>query len=200
MSKPRICIGCGNPSDTGSLYCTACQAKTSESIESRKGTNILKDFEKAARSQSIYDKEKKESVAGETPPEKDESPKKTGPKKILIIDDEPNIVMVLKSRFEANHYEVRTAVNGVDGFEKIQAEKPDLIVLDILMEKMTGYELVQKLKAEVPESTQIPIIIMTAKPGMKDFFEAWDYHRFFPKPFDSAELMAAVRELLGEPA
>jgi len=198
MSKPRNCIGCGKPSDTGSLYCAACQAKAAENIDSRKGTNILKDFEKASKSQSLRDGKEKQEVSSGSASPKGETAKRAGPKKILIIDDEPNIVMVLKSRFEANHYEVRTAVNGAEGLEKIRTEKPDLIILDILMEKMTGYELIQKLKEEVPESIQIPVIIMTAKPGMKDFFEAWDYYRFFPKPFDAAELMAAVRELLGQ--
>ena len=69
-------------------------------------------------------------------------------KKILVVEDEPEVVNLLRTRLEANHYGVMAAGNGVEGLKQIELEKPDLILLDILMPGLDGIATLQKLKAE----------------------------------------------------
>ena len=80
-------------------------------------------------------------------------------KKILVIDDEPGFVEILHARFDSR-YEVCEAFDGETGFKKAVQEKPDLILLDILMPKMNGYELLKKLKSHVG-TRDIPVVMLT---------------------------------------
>lgn len=123
-------------------------------------------------------------------------PKPQGPKKILVIDDEPILVKLLAKRLQAAKYAVITAANGREGYEKIKAEKPDLVISDILMPEMTGYDLLQKLKKEKDGTQDIPVIIITAKGGMEKFFSNWEIHGYMTKPIDPAGLLAKIEELL----
>ena len=77
--------------------------------------------------------------------------------KILIIDDEPGLIKMVRIRLEANGYEVVSARNGEEGIEKVKSEIPDLIILDIMMPKMDGYEVCNALKSDKRYS-MIPII------------------------------------------
>jgi CheY-like chemotaxis protein len=90
-------------------------------------------------------------------------------RKILVIDDEPDVREMLKERLEANGYTIVIAVDGEDGLQKVDQESPDLIVLDIMMPKMDGYTFVRELKAKQLERP-IPIIMLTAKDMMQDLF------------------------------
>ena len=82
-------------------------------------------------------------------------------KKILIIDDEPDIVMYLKLLLENNGYSVVTASDGQEGFELAQTEKPDLVCLDIMMPRKTGVALYQEIKTD-PKLKKLPCIIISA--------------------------------------
>jgi CheY-like chemotaxis protein len=82
-------------------------------------------------------------------------------KKILIIDDEPDIVMYLKVLLENNGFVVVTASDGQEGFEKAQTEKPDLVCLDIMMPKKTGVTLYQEIKTH-PQLKKLPCVIISA--------------------------------------
>lgn len=113
-------------------------------------------------------------------------------KRILVADDEPTILKLIQSRLAANNYEVITATNGQDAYEATRNTKPDLLILDILMPQMTGYDLVQKIKKDI-NLARIPIIIITARADMREFFDK-NVCNFITKPFDPVELLHLVEE------
>ena len=82
--------------------------------------------------------------------------------KVLVVDDEEYIQHILNFSFGAEGYEVVTAADGEEGIRKARSEKPDIIVLDIMMPKMDGYEACKRLKAD-PHTKNIPVILLTAK-------------------------------------
>ncbi len=114
-------------------------------------------------------------------------------KKILVIDDEPHLVEVLASRLRANHYEVVTAVLGREGLEKAKSEKPDLILLDILMPDMDGYQVLRHLK-EMIETKNIPVLILTVKKWSEDVKNAMESGAidYVVKPFEPLVLMEKI--------
>lgn len=118
-------------------------------------------------------------------------------KKILIIDDEPDFVGLLKIRLEANGYKVVTANDGVAGLQRWKEESPDIIVLDIMMPQLGGYSFVQDSKT-IPGLKQVPIIILTAKPGMEDIFEMEGVHDYIVKPFEDKDLLDKIRKHIGD--
>ena len=78
--------------------------------------------------------------------------------RILVVDDEERIINFLRSKLKASGYEVLTANNGLEGLEQAQAQEPDLIVLDLLMPKMDGLEMLKQLRS----FSAVPVIILTA--------------------------------------
>ncbi|MBU1147494.1 MAG: response regulator [Candidatus Omnitrophica bacterium] len=118
-------------------------------------------------------------------------------KKILVIDDEPDVVKVVTSRLEANGYEVITANDGDAGLEKLKSEGADLIILDVMMPRMDGYTFVKKIRAD-DSIPKVPVIILTAKDRMKDLFEIEGIKDYLVKPFDSKELLEKVKKYLKE--
>ncbi|MCK5581198.1 MAG: response regulator [Candidatus Omnitrophica bacterium] len=120
-------------------------------------------------------------------------------KKILIIDDEKDILKMLEVRLEAQGYEVVTALDGAEGLEKAQSLVPDLVILDINLPEVNGFTVCRILKDnEVYKN--VPIMMLTAREG--EFDEVVDEtlkpDAYCYKPFDSDELVAKVKELLGE--
>lgn len=115
-------------------------------------------------------------------------------KKILLVDDEQHIVDVVKVRLEKEGYEVITANSGKECLEKTKTEKPTLILLDIIMPEMDGYEVLKKLKDD-KETASIPVIMLTAKNDADDVVRslinggAVDY---IVKPFGSQELLHKI--------
>lgn len=116
-------------------------------------------------------------------------------KKILIIDDEPEMVELMKIRLEANKFDVITASEGSEGLEKLRKEKPDLVLLDIMMPNMDGYLFAREVKKD-PAIAGVPIIVVTAKPGMKYLFEAEGIKDYMVKPFESKELLDKINKYL----
>lgn len=120
-------------------------------------------------------------------------------KKILVVDDEPDIVSMLTMRLEASGYQVVASSDGNDGYKKAKSEKPDLIVLDLMLPGMDGYQVCRLLKFD-ENYRNIPIIMLTAK-GQKEDRE-WgqkvkaDF--YLTKPFESSVLLARIKELIGE--
>lgn len=115
--------------------------------------------------------------------------------KILVVDDDPNIVKLLLSRLLANGYSVETASDGQAGLEKAKSWKPDLIVLDVIMPRMDGYSFVLQVRKEnlFPNT---PIIVLTAKDKMRDLFEMEGIRYYMVKPFKAEELLQVISEAL----
>lgn len=86
-------------------------------------------------------------------------------KKILIVEDEKLLLKLYKMKLETKEYEVEVAVDGEEGLRKAQNFKPDLILLDILMPKMDGYEMLRRMR-KIPEAMRIPVVIMTNTPSL----------------------------------
>ena len=116
-------------------------------------------------------------------------------KKILIIDDEPEMVELIKLRLQANNLEVITASEGEEGLDKMIKDKPDLVILDIMMPNMDGYSFLRETRRD-PFIAKIPIIVLTAKPDMKDLFGLEGIKDYIIKPFEADELMQKIKERL----
>ena len=118
-------------------------------------------------------------------------------KKILVIDDLPENVFILQDRLENEGYEVIVAYDGNSGIEKAYSHLPDLILLDVMMPDITGFEVCKILVTD-EKTKHIPIILVTAKAGSEDTKEgleagAFDYIK---KPFNRVELFARVKSAL----
>lgn len=119
-------------------------------------------------------------------------------KRILVVDDEPELVKAMQIRLEQENYEVLVAYDGEEGLQKAQEYKPDLIILDILMPKMGG-DVAGALLKKNKETSDIPILFLTAlAEGLteksEDRFRGGNF--FLGKPFDTNELMSMVKSLL----
>ncbi len=117
--------------------------------------------------------------------------------KILVVDDEEHIVMILRDSLEFSGFHVNTAYNGVEAVESVGREKPDLMVLDIGMPKMDGWEVCRRIKTN--EITKdIPIIILTAYAQASDRKKGLDLgaDRFITKPCDPMYLIEEINTLL----
>jgi len=108
----------------------------------------------------------------------------------LIVDDEERILNFLSSKLKASGYEVLTASNGLEGLEQAQAQEPDLIVLDIIMPKMNGMEMLKELRT----FSAVPVIILTAKGADSDRIRGLQLGAddYLPKPFNPDELVARI--------
>ncbi|MDH4265673.1 MAG: response regulator [Deltaproteobacteria bacterium] len=124
-----------------------------------------------------------------------------GRRKVLVIDDEPDLVEMIRMALE-RQFEVVTAYNGKEGVEKARSDKPDAIVLDIMMPEKDGFAACQELKGDA-QTASIPILILT---GVGEFFGRTKYTKasgmeieaedFITKPVDPNELVRRVNALL----
>lgn len=122
-------------------------------------------------------------------------------KRILVVDDEPHILRLIKARLEANNYEVIIAEDGEECLKKLAVEKPDLLILDIMMPKMDGYDVLIATKEtdEMNESKRkIPVIVLTARADnrIRDLIEQGIITAYLTKPFKSEELLEKIKRLL----
>jgi DNA-binding response OmpR family regulator len=115
--------------------------------------------------------------------------------KILIVEDEPNMVAGLRDNFEFEGYEVLSAYDGSEGLEKALAHSPDLVLLDVMMPKMSGLDVCKQLKAKRPS---IPIIMLTARGQEIDKVVGLELGAddYVTKPFSIRELVARVKAVL----
>lgn len=113
---------------------------------------------------------------------------------ILIVDDIPRNVQVLGSILSENGYGVSVAANGLSALEAVQAQMPDLILLDVQMPDMDGFEACKRLK-ENPATAHIPVIFLTARTEIDDVVKGFEVGAvdYITKPFISLELLARVR-------
>jgi len=123
------------------------------------------------------------------------------PGKVLIVDDEVHIRMLLEQTLEELEedcgVEILSAQNGEEGLELIRSEKPDVVFLDIMMPKLNGYEVCQRVK-EDPEVNGVGIVLLTAKGQEVDRRQGLELgaSRYMTKPFDPDEVLKVAKELL----
>ena len=115
--------------------------------------------------------------------------------KVLIVEDEPNMVSGLRDNFEFEGYEVITALDGVSGLERALRESPDLVLLDVMMPRMSGLDVCKQLKAKRPS---IPVIMLTARGQEVDKVVGLELGAddYVTKPFSIRELLARVKAVL----
>ncbi len=115
-------------------------------------------------------------------------------KKILIVEDEQDMVEGLKFNLEARNYNVITAYDGETGCQKALTEKPDLVILDLMLPKLNGYEVCKILKKEIPD---LPIIMLTAKSQEAEIVTGLELGAddYITKPFSVLELLARINAL-----
>jgi CheY-like chemotaxis protein len=120
-------------------------------------------------------------------------------KKILIVDDEPGIVKMLKSRLESADYNTITAQDGQEALDKIEQNMPDLVVLDMMIPKIDGYSVFKTLRAK-PKYRHIPVVILTASLELEDVRKCITegVEAYLRKPFKSETLLGIIKGLLGE--
>jgi DNA-binding response OmpR family regulator len=120
-------------------------------------------------------------------------------KKVLAVDDKPNIIMLIKSKLKANGFEVITAYNGATALELAFSEKPDLVLLDIMMPNMDGFEVFQKLK-ENDSMKDVPVVFLTASGQRSDESRAMEMGAkyFLTKPFSPNHLLEIVNKALNQ--
>jgi DNA-binding response OmpR family regulator len=116
-------------------------------------------------------------------------------KKILVVDDEEHVVAAIVTNLQLEGYEVIPAYNGAEALELVREEKPDLVVLDVMMPEMSGWEVLQNLKNN-PATENLPVIMLTALSQDRDIERGWELeaNAYLTKPFDPAKLIRIVRE------
>jgi two-component system response regulator VicR len=120
--------------------------------------------------------------------------------KIMVVDDEPDLVDVVKLILESDGYTVVTASSGQEALDKIPAEMPDLVLLDIIMPKMDGWEVFSRIKGN-PKTQNIPVIMLTAKDQRIDKLIGLHVVKvddYITKPFGRAELLERIKKILSE--
>jgi DNA-binding response OmpR family regulator len=118
-------------------------------------------------------------------------------KRILIVDDEPNILISLEFLMKREGYEVAIARDGEEGLAAIRAQRPDLVVLDVMMPKRDGFEVCTEVRAD-PSLSDVRILMLTAKGREAEIKKglALGADAYIPKPFSTHELVAKVNALL----
>ncbi len=119
---------------------------------------------------------------------------------ILVVDDDPDIVELLKTRLEANNYEVICALDGKEGIKKAKEQKPDLIIMDILMPNMSGAEAFKILRADAA-TKHIPIIFLTVLTVGIDVTKVnidGEFYTSIAKPFKPEKLLSEIEKLIGD--
>ncbi len=119
-------------------------------------------------------------------------------KKVLIADDEPNIVISLEFLLRREGFEVLVAVDGEEALTKARAERPDLVLLDVMMPKMNGFDVCQALRAD-PDLASMRVLMLTAKGRETEVSKGLGLgaDAYMTKPFSTKDLVAQVRLLLG---
>lgn len=123
-------------------------------------------------------------------------------KNILLVDDDPDFVEAVRVIVESGGYNVRVAYDGKEGLEAVAEEKPDLIVLDVMMPVMNGHEACSELKKN-PDTAKIPVILLTAVADRvttstythRDMLES-EAEDYMPKPVEPAELLELIKSWL----
>ena len=118
-------------------------------------------------------------------------------KKLLLIDDDPNLILLVKDYLEFRGYNVTSAENGREALNILEKETPDMIICDVMMPEVDGYSLVQKIRENV-ETRAIPVMLLSAKSQSQDRVKGLNIGAdlYMAKPFEPQELVAQVKSTL----
>ncbi len=119
-------------------------------------------------------------------------------KKILLIDDDPDMAILLKAKVESEPYEIVPVYTGKEGLNRAKEEKPDLIVLDLMLPELNGYKVCELLKKD-PEVKDIPVIMFTSRDDEDEIKLGREMGAdiYLTKSLDSQELIPAIKKLIG---
>ena len=122
------------------------------------------------------------------------------PRKILVVDDDILVLAALRELLVADGYEVTTATRGQEALEVMEREHFDLVVLDVVMPKMTGFDVCRQIRTWDDEKSKVKIIMLTAKTDPRDFEigEQCGCDLYLTKPIDPRELKELIRSTLGD--
>jgi DNA-binding response OmpR family regulator len=117
-------------------------------------------------------------------------------RKVLIVDDEPNIVTALEFLLRRSGYDVRLATNGAEALQQVDAYRPDVVLLDVMMPVRSGYEVCQRMR-ERPELADIKIVMLSAKGSEAEVNKGLSLGAdlYITKPFSTQELVATIDRL-----
>ena len=116
---------------------------------------------------------------------------------ILVVDDEPDLVEIVRFRLEREGHTILSAADGPTGLVAAFTRHPDLVILDVMMPGIDGFEVLRRMKSE-PRMANIPVVMLTARTDYSAKATAWEEYAqtYVTKPFDLDELTAAVNSLL----
>jgi len=117
--------------------------------------------------------------------------------RVLVVDDEVNIVRLIQINLQRHGYEVETANNGAEALAKIRDSRPDLLVSDVMMPEMDGFELLANVRRD-PSLADLPVIMLTAKAQDADVMSGYKHgaDMYLTKPFNPAELITFAKRIL----
>ena len=118
-------------------------------------------------------------------------------KKILLVDDSPTAILWQRMILEEDKYEIVVATDGEEGIRVARAERPDLVLLDVMMPRMSGFDALRAIRAD-DDLRDTPIIMVTTRGEMPDVMEGYESgcNEYITKPIDRAELLMKVRSYL----
>jgi len=118
------------------------------------------------------------------------------PRKVLIVDDEPNIVTALEFLLKRSGYEVRLATNGAEALEQVESYRPDVVLMDVMMPIKSGFEVCQRMR-ERPELAHIKVVMLSAKGSEAEVSKGLSLGAdlYITKPFSTQELVATINRL-----
>ena len=121
-------------------------------------------------------------------------------KKILLVDDSPTAILWQRMILEEDKYDIVVATDGEEGIRVARAERPDLVLLDVMMPRMSGFEALRALRAD-EDLRDVPVIMVTTRGEMPDVMEGYESgcNEYITKPLDRSELLMKVRSYLHTP-
>lgn len=119
-------------------------------------------------------------------------------KRVLLVEDEPNIMEAIRFLLLRDGFNVDTHSDGRSAYDAIIAKKPDIVILDVMLPGRSGYDVLHDLRAS-PDTAAMPVLMLTARGHRKDreLAERYGASKFMTKPFSNAEMLSSVRELAG---
>jgi len=120
-------------------------------------------------------------------------------KQILVVEDEHPVARLIQVNLEAAGYEVRVAANGAEALTALAEELPALMVLDVVMPQLDGFEVLRHIKSD-PDTADLPVVMLTARSDEQSIFQGWaeGVHCYMTKPFDPRDLLLLVERMLAE--